>query len=148
MKRITRMAGLLIALALGAAAQAASILDQASELASPLSGMLSDQLGVTEDQAEGGIGSMLSLASERLSADDFQKLAGAIPGADGYIDRAKELGAVAGPLKSMADLNGALSKLGISPEMAGRFVPMVTDLVGKVGGDQARSLLAMALGGT
>lgn len=90
---------------------------------------------------------MLSLASERLSADDFDKLAGAIPGAEGYLETARQLGAVAGPLKNLADLNAALARLGIPPEVAARFVPTVTDLVGKVGGEQARQLLALALGG-
>lgn len=135
----------------GTLAHAASIMDQLGEqagaLANPLSGMLSDQLGVTSEQAEGGIGSMLSLASERLSTDDFEQLAGAIPGAQGYLETATRLGAVTEPLKNLTDLNAALQRLGISPDVAAQFVPTVTDLVGKVGGDQARQLLSMALGG-
>ena len=45
-----------------------------------LSGLLQDQLDLTEDQADGSIGSMLSLASQKLSAGDYDKFAGMIPG--------------------------------------------------------------------
>jgi hypothetical protein len=34
---------------------------------------------------------------------------------------------VTGPLGNLAGLTGALGKLGINPETAAKFVPMVTD---------------------
>lgn len=111
-----------------------------------LSGLLQGQLGITEDQANGSIGSLLSLAGEKLSAGDFDQLAGMIPGADGYLDAARSLGAVSGPLKTLGDLNGALSALGISPETIEKFVPMVTEYLGKIGGDEAKALLGQVLG--
>lgn len=121
-------------------------MERAQEMTSgSLAGMLESQLGVTQSQAEGGIGSILSLARERLDAKDFDRLAAAIPGAEGYIDTAKNLGAVAGPLSNVSDLTAALGRLGISPDMIDRFVPAVTDLVGKIGGDDARQLLASVL---
>jgi hypothetical protein len=129
-----------------ATAAAPGLMDRAKDMASgPLAGMLESQLGVNEDQAEGGIGSLLSLAKSQLSGGDFEKLAGSIPGADGYIESAKQLGAVAGPLTSLTDLNAALGRLGIPPETIEKFVPMATDLVGQVGGEQARQLLSSAL---
>jgi len=111
-----------------------------------ISALLQKQLGMTGDQADGSIGSLLSLASEKLSAGEFDKLAGLIPGADGYMDAARNLGAVAGPLKNVADLNQALSALGISPETIEKFAPMVTDYLGKLGGDDVRALLKQVLG--
>jgi hypothetical protein len=53
---------------------------------------------------------------------------------------------VTGPLKSVAGLNGALGKLGIPPETAAKFVPMVTNYLGKVGGPTVQQLLSTALG--
>ena len=111
-----------------------------------LSGLLQGQLGLTEDQADGSIGSLLSLAGEKLESGEFDKLAGMIPGADKYMDTAKSLGAVTGPLKSLDDLNKSLGALGISPETIEKFVPMVTEYVGKLGGDDAMGLLQKVLG--
>ena len=110
-----------------------------------LSGLLQSQLGLTEDQADGSIGSLLELAGEKLSAGDFDKFAGMIPGADKYLETAKSLGALAGPLTSVSDLNESLSSLGISQETIQRYVPMITDYVGKLGGDEAKALLQQVL---
>jgi hypothetical protein len=108
-------------------------------------GMLTSQLGVSSNQAEGGIGSMLKLAQEKLSAGDFDQVAAVIPGAQKYLDKAKSLGAYSGAIGNLAGLNGALGKLGIPPETAAKFVPMVTDFVGKAGGGKVGALLKSAL---
>lgn len=111
-----------------------------------MSGVLQSQLGLDQNQADGGIGSMLTLASEKLDTGEFSKLTGMIPGADQYMQSAKSLGAVTGPLKDMAGLNTAFSALGISPEVASRFVPTVTDYLGKLGGADTQGLLQKAFG--
>ena len=110
-----------------------------------LTGLLSKNLGVSQNQAEGGVGSMLKLAQEKLSAGDFDMVAKAVPGAQKYLDKAKSLGAYTGAVKNTAGLNGALSKLGIPPETAARFVPAVTNYVGKIGGSKVGALLKSAL---
>lgn len=106
-----------------------------------LLGMLTSKLGVTQNQAEGGVGSILKLAQEKLVKGDFDQVAAAIPGASKYLDKAKSLGAFAGNLNNLAGLNGALGKLGIPPETAARFIPAVTDFVGKAGGSKVGGLL-------
>ena len=83
-----------------------------SALKSPLMGALTSQLGVSEDQARGGIGSYLTLLQEKLAKGDFDKIASLVPGASGYLETAKQLGAVTGPLKNLQGLNGALGKQG------------------------------------
>ncbi len=115
------------------------------KLPNPLMSTLTSALGVTQDQAEGGVGSMLTLAHEKLAAGDFDKIAAVIPGASKYLEKAKALGAVTGPLVNAAGLNGALSKLGISPATAAKFIPKVTQYVGKVGGKDVGALLSNAL---
>jgi uncharacterized protein VcgC/VcgE DUF2780 len=111
----------------------------------PIVGALKSTLGVTDNQAQGGLGSILTLAQEHLAKGDFDKIAQVVPGAQKYLDAAKKLGAVTGPLKNSAGLNSAFSKLGIAPETATKFTPTVLDAVGKVGGDSVRNLLAGAL---
>ncbi len=108
---------------------------------------LTSMLGVTEEQAQGGVGSILTLAQEKLAAGDFDKIAAVIPESQKYLDMAKDLGAVTGPVGNLAGLNGALGKLGITPDKAARFVPAVTDFVGKAGGPEVGKLLSGALSG-
>ena len=97
-----------------------------SALKSPLMGMLTSTLGVSEDQARGGIGSYLTLLQEKLAKGDFDKIAALVPGAAGYLDSAKKLGAVTGPLKNLQGLNGALGKLGMNADTVAKFTPLVT----------------------
>src|SRR5262250_1449507 len=70
--------------------------------------MVAKTLGLSKDQMQGGLGSVLKLAQEKLQKGDFDKVAAAIPGASGYLDKAKSLGAVSGPLKDVGGLNAAL----------------------------------------
>ena len=110
-----------------------------------LLGMLTGTLGVTQKQAEGGVGSILKLAQEKLVKGDFDQIAAVIPGASKYLSKAKSLGAFAGNLNNLAGLNGALGKLGISPEVAAKFIPAVTDFVSKAGGSKVGALLKSVL---
>ena len=51
----------------------------------------------------------------------------------------------AAPINDKAGLQGAFSKLGMSPNMVSQFSPIVTDYVSKAGGQQAGNLLAGVL---
>lgn len=146
MARRTLLIGLaLISLAMAGNAAAQSLPGSLQSLASPLIGKLTGSLGLTQDQAEGGVGSILTLAQEKLAKGDFDKIAALIPGASGYLEKAKSLGAVTGPLLNGAGLNGALGKLGIDAATAAKLVPQVTKFVSKAGGSKLGGLLANAL---
>ncbi len=109
-----------------------------------LSSLLTQTLGVTEAQAKGGIGSILQLAQNKLQAGEFDQIAKAIPGSQKYLDMAKQaLGAT--KLTDAAGLSAAFGKLGMSPDMLGKFTPVVTEYVGKAGGEGAGKLLASVL---
>jgi len=110
-----------------------------------LTGMLTSMLGVTQKQAEGGVGSILKLAQEKLVKGDFDQVAALIPGASKYLATAKKLGAYSSQIGNLAGLNSALGKLGIPPETAAKFVPAVTDFVGKAGGSDLGGKLAAVL---
>jgi hypothetical protein len=107
--------------------------------------MVAKTLGLSKDQLQGGLGSVLKLAQEKLQKGDFDKLAAAIPGASGYLDKAKSLGAVSGPLKDLGGLNAALGKLGISQDTASKFLSELPGLVSKTGGEDAGKLLSSVL---
>lgn len=107
--------------------------------------LLTGQLGVTSDQAMGGVGSILSLVKEKLPSMDFTTLSKFIPGADGFLTAAKDLGAVAGPIGDKAGLSAAFSRLGMGSDMVGKFTQVLSDFVGKAGGETAKNLLAAGL---
>jgi Protein of unknown function VcgC/VcgE (DUF2780) len=108
--------------------------------------VLGKTLGVSGDQASGGVGSILSLAQNKLSASDYSKVADTVPGADKYVQKAKDLGAVpAEGIKEKSGLDAAYQKLGINPDVAKQFTPVVVDFVGKAGGSEVGSLLSSAL---
>ena len=111
---------------------------------SSLPATLTKQLGVTEGQAAGGTGAILAFAQQRLAAGDFDMIAKAIPGSEKYLGVAKQLLGGAN-ISDKAGLQSAFSKLGMTPDMVSKFAPIVTDYVGKAGGEQARSLLATVL---
>jgi hypothetical protein len=131
-----------LSLPLTTLAETPSLGSLTSGLKDPLMSLLKSQLGVTEDQAKGGIGSYLLLAQEKLTKGDFDQVAGLIPGASKYMESAKKLGAVTGPLKNLAGLNGALSRLGMKSETASKFAPTVTNYLGTAGGDSVKQMLA------
>ena len=109
-----------------------------------LTSLLTKQLGVTDAQATGGVGSMLQLAQEKLTAGEFDSITKVIPGSQKYLDSAKQL--LGG--SKVGDANGlqsAFSKLGMSPDMVNKFKPVVTNYVGEVGGPQAKSLFESVL---
>jgi hypothetical protein len=146
MERRTLLMGLsLFSFAMAAHAAAQSLPGSLQSLSNPLLGKLTSSLGVTQDQAEGGVGSILTLAQEKLAKGDFDKIAALIPGASGYLEKAKTLGAVTGPLLNGAGLNGAMGKLGIDAATAAKFIPQVTKFVSKAGGSKLGGLLANAL---
>lgn len=118
---------------------------QSMGLSDPLISMLTGQLNVTPDQAQGGVGSILTLAKEKLSGMDFNALTNLIPGADSYMKTAKNLGAVTWPVGDKAGLTSSFSKLGMGSDMVGKFSGVLSDFLGKAGGEPAKNLLASVL---
>ena len=107
--------------------------------------LLTSQLGVTSNQATGGVGSILSLAKEKLSGMDFNTLSKLIPGAETFMKAAKESGAVTGTIGDQAGLQSAFSRLGMGSDLVGKFSGVLSDFVGKAGGEPAKTLLASVL---
>ena len=111
-----------------------------------LDSLIGKQLGLTGDQSKGGIGAILGMAKEKLSAGDYDKLAAAIPGADKYLSKARKLGVLNSPIQNRAALNDALAKLGIPKETADQFVPAVTEMLAQTGGEEVKAVLSSFLG--
>jgi hypothetical protein len=111
-----------------------------------VAGTLGSTLGLTSDQSAGAVGAVMSLAQQKLPASDYSKVATSVPNSAGYIQKAKDLGAI--PATGVADKSGldaAYAKLGISPEVASQVTPLVVQYAGKVGGSTVQGLLAGVL---
>lgn len=142
--------------------QAQNSVNAASKAPSPeLVGDLTKQLSVTPAQATGGAGALFGLAKSRLGAADFSKIATVVPGMSGFLKAAPAPVHQGGGLPGISSLSGALpggasglastaqsfQKLGLSPGMVGKFVPVLTQFVQSKGGAGVASLLSGALGG-
>ena len=136
-------------------AQAATAEATAAAKASPeLIGALSKEMGATPEQAAGAAGTLFGVAKSRLKPEDFSQISSAVPGMDSLLKAAptagggatsstlSQLGAGATGLASAAS---QFTKLGLSPDMVSKAVPVLTSFVTKSGGSKAGSLLAGAL---
>jgi hypothetical protein len=122
---------------------------------SDLVGQLTKELSITRPQARGGAGALFALAKSRLSTEEFSKVSAAVPGMSGLlkaapaVDSNSELsrleGSLPGSMGRTAEVADAFSKLGLSPEMAGKFLPVMSKFVESKGGLSTASLLEKAL---
>jgi hypothetical protein len=120
---------------------------------SDLVGMLTSQLGVSEQQAAGGAGSLLNFAKGQMGSADFGVVSGALPesgalagaapdGGSGVLGSASSLlGGSSGGLGDMAGVASTFSDLGMSPEMVNQFVPVILEYAQSAGSEQAMQLL-------
>ncbi len=99
-----------------------------------MTNQISKDLGMSKSQTEAGLGAMMMLSKNKLSPDDFSKLSSSIPGTNDLIDKATGLGVLPGSVGTTADIIQVLSKLGVSPVTAAKFVPEVLKLSKTLGG--------------
>lgn len=121
-----------------------------------LVGQLVSQLGVQESQAKGGAGLLLKLAQGKLGGD-FSKVAQVIPDAHELINAApdtggasKLLGGLAGALGGgkagdLAALASGFGQLKLSPDMIGKFAPIILNFIQNKGGAELVQQLANAI---
>jgi outer membrane murein-binding lipoprotein Lpp len=100
--------------------------------------------GLSQKQAAGGLGAVMSLAQTRLGGD-FGQLAKLMPSAEKYLQVAKDAGLLDKPITNVAGLNAAFQNLGMDPMQAKGLLDAASSFASKQGGDAGRNLLARAL---
>lgn len=124
-----------------------------------LVGLLTKNLGVTNQQAEGGAGAIFNAASKNMSTDDFTKVTDALPEVTSLMNSATSgssgsgtlgglssmMGKSGSSLSTLAGLGETFSKLGLSSDMVGKFMPIVLEYAQSKGGSQIANLLKAAL---
>ena len=144
--------------AAGAQAPAPTAAQTAAVKASPdLVNALSKEIGATPEQSAGAAGALFRVAKSRLKADEFSQVSKAVPGMTSLLEAAPSGGGSANPLhaaskvanvgsaSNLSSAVSAFSKLGLSPDMVTKAVPVLTSFVTKSGGANAGNLLAGAL---
>ncbi|TKB58521.1 DUF2780 domain-containing protein [Ferrimonas aestuarii] len=122
---------------------------------------LTSQLGVSEQQAQGGLGALLATAQPNLSSENLSALGGIIPNMDGLLATGTKLlssgessdsgfGSMLGQVmgdsgSSLLGLNDAFSSLGLDSAMVGQFSQILLDYVNSEGGQALMQQLKGAL---
>ena len=124
-----------------------------------LVGLLTKNLGVSNEQAEGGAGAIFNAASKNMSVDDFAKVTDSLPevtslmnsfssgdsGSGSLGGLSSVLGKSGSSLSTLAGLSDTFSKFGLSSDMVGKFIPIVLEYAQSKGGSQIANLLKSAL---
>ncbi|WP_424103712.1 DUF2780 domain-containing protein [Moorena producens] len=121
--------------------------------------LLTESLGVQENQAQGGAGLIFQLAKDKLGDESFAQVAQYIPGINDLLQAAPKSGGMMGALGGLAaSMGGGVGQLGTLATLAGgfdqlkmdsgmisKFLPIVLSFVQNQGGDEIKNLLAKVL---
>ncbi|NEO72965.1 MAG: DUF2780 domain-containing protein [Moorea sp. SIO3H5] len=121
--------------------------------------LLTENLGVQENQAQGGAGLIFQLAKKQLGDESFTEVAQYIPGINDLLQAAPKSGGMmgalgglaasmgggVGQLGTIASLVGGFDQLKMDNDMISKFIPIVLSFVQSQGGDEIKNLLAKAL---
>ncbi|WP_169307119.1 DUF2780 domain-containing protein [Ferrimonas sediminicola] len=131
-----------------------------SQAMEDLVGQLVSQLGVTQTQAQGGVGALLASAQPHLASETQAQLAQVIPAMETLMGQggrllaeSEEANGTAGLLGTVMGQSGgalmglsdAFASLGLSPQMVASFSRILLDYVNQQGGQALRQQLESAL---
>lgn len=120
--------------------------------------MLVHKLGVSPQQALGGAGAIFQAAKGNMNPQAFASLSQSVPGMSTMLGAAPSVSGASGlggmssmvgggsSLGGAAGLAGSFQQLNLSPDMVGKFIPVVTNYVKQSSGDASAGLLQSALG--
>lgn len=125
-----------------------------------LTDTLVKNLGITQEQAQGGAGALFQLAKSKLDAGQFAELSKAVPEMASLLSAApKQTGATSGlaqgassalgevnnPYGNLSGLASAFKVLNLSPDSVDEFVPVVVNYVRAKSGALTANMLQSAL---
>lgn len=119
---------------------------------------LTKELGVSKDQARGGLVAVLRAGQQHLSRPDFEQMVADVPGADKLLKNApppSALSSLAGGLGSLlggrsgagrfAGLAASFAELGVDVDTAKKFGPIVIEYIREHGGENLVEKIRAAL---
>lgn len=123
--------------------------------------MLTSNLGVTNEQASGGIGALLNYAKENVSSEQFSAIGEAVPGLEGLLSQAPEIESLSSEglggllnkaaqysdsLQSLAVLKQQFDALGLDTDMILQYVEQAKAYLDTPEGQSAKEMLEQAFG--
>lgn len=121
----------------GAQETAATTATTGSALTDGLIGALSSQLGVSKNQAIGGLGALVGYASSSLPpeyGDQLKQMFPALNKGSGSGASSGLVGNLMNNVSSMDSVKTVFSGLGMDPSMVDQFTPVIESYVGENGG--------------
>jgi len=120
---------------------------------------LTKTLGITEDQAKAGAGSVFAMAQDKLESSEFSQVSQAIPEVSDLMkfapksespigaiaDLAPNLGGGLSSMGNLANLTGSFSKIGLNSDMIAKFLPIILSFVTSRGGNPVSNILSKVL---
>lgn len=129
--------------------------------AKQLMGLLASQLGVTETQAQGGMGALLQLAQSQLKPDQFTQLGKGMPELQSLLDAApaladggntetvngllSQLGGMGEGVASLNTVKSQFESLGLDTKMIAQYGSIAMEFYKSQGGETAQ-LIEQGLG--
>lgn len=117
--------------------------------------LLVHKLNVSPQQALGGAGAIFQMAKAKMEPQAFGSLTRSISGMDTMLAAAPAspaggmsslAGGAGSSLGGAAALAGSFQQLNLSPDLVGRFIPIVTNYVKQMSGPASAGLFQSALG--
>jgi len=144
-RRLTMFALVLLPLFVTACSTTSTMDDTSTMTDKSKLGTLASSLGITAQQAQGGVGAMLVVAQQRLAHDDYLQIIKYIPEASEYVGVARQLSVFEGASSTATALDASFAKLDFTPEQQAKFTSAVTDYLTRAGGRDVGNLMRGAL---
>lgn len=98
----------------------------------PVTDLLTNQLGVSTEQAVSGTGALFGLAQQQLSSADLSELESLIP----WSSNLPNVQGVLGNIENMQTVKTAFESMGLDPQMVNKFVPVILDYLKQSGASE------------
>ncbi|MBL4829536.1 MAG: DUF2780 domain-containing protein [Aliivibrio sp.] len=96
---------------------------EAATESNPIVGLLTEQLGISTEQAAGGAGALLALAGNSLSGSEQSELNSKIPGLESLTSSIPT--GMSSMVGNMDSVNTVFSALGLDSSMVTKFAPLI-----------------------
>jgi hypothetical protein len=110
-------------------------------------GKLAASAGITSEQAQATVGSLLRLSQGRLEISQFDKIAAVVPKQADYMAVAERLGVFSDDIgiQNLAALNDGLGKIGVKPDQVAKVASELAGYVTKAAGAETGGFFANSI---
>ena len=110
-------------------------------------GKLAASAGITTEQAQATVGSLLRLSQARLETSQYDQVEEVVPKQADYMAVAERLGVFEDDIgiENAAALNAGLAKIGVTPDQVAKVASELTKYIGKAAGPDVGRFFAAAI---